>query len=266
MQDGQPGLILAQMTYPWKVETPTHYAEFTTSKRYDRDLAKLQSGSSCNLVPENPHYNRKLDKITLYRTGGAAIAEVSFTYKDNGAAMAIADSNDARYKSMLSKLTLLEIKTTGMNSGSTQALPAYKFSYSDTTRSWKDIACDLAHTLKDYQDDFGFYWHDPDNPDASTYDDRDGRMWSLKEITYPEGGRLAINYENDVSSEISRSYSKYTYNPNTYQNLTAQFKRYRQGGPRVTNITKYDGYTANGENVIFFMATDIFPAYRKHGF
>jgi YD repeat-containing protein len=172
---------------------------------------------------------------------------------DNGAPVAVPDGS-AKLDSMLSKLALKKITVTGMNGGASASLPSYKFAYYDTTLSWKDVACNVSPLLEHYQDDFGFFWHDPADPDASTYDDRDGRMWSLKEIIYPEGGRLLIEYENDWLLSLTQSYSKFTY-PATYQgNLTAQFKRYRQGGARVTFITNYDGYSSNGDAVAFSYA------------
>ncbi len=243
--------LLAQTTFPYKVETPTHYALFTTSKRYDRDLAKL-GGTGCSVVA---NYNRKLDKITLYKSG-TPISEVSFAYMDNGAPVNVPDDS-AKLDSMLSKLSLKKITITGMNGGASLSFPSYKFAYYDTTLSWNDLACS-TEPLKDFQDDFGYYWHDPQNPDAPTYDDRDGRMWSLKEITYPDGGRHLIQYENDVLNLTDISYWKYDMSqaPITYSFVfDKSFKRLRQGGPRVKRLIQYDGYDTNGDSVAFSYGT-----------
>ncbi len=85
------GNIVQQVTYPYYIETPSHYALFTTSKRYDRDLIKGGLGGASN---DLNYYSRKLDKITLYKKtepgevlnpADNEILEVVFKYLKNGA-------------------------------------------------------------------------------------------------------------------------------------------------------------------------------------
>lgn len=129
------GRIIAQITYPYYVETPTHFAFFTTSKRYDRDLAVLMScGTMCNGQDQN-YYSRKLDKVTLYKKDleyagkilpeplpsqtinpldyGIPITEASFKYMSNGADVLSAYNDidpNSPHKKMLSKLALAVIQ------------------------------------------------------------------------------------------------------------------------------------------------------------
>jgi hypothetical protein len=154
MNDGT-GRIIAQITYPYYIETPTHFAFFTTSKRYDRDLAVNVDGSMTNGLDQN-YYSRKLNKITLYKkieavgipmtepspgselnpqTEGTAVTEVSFKYMANGADAFIPnydDSPSSPQKKMLSKLALEKISIKGLTSTPNDSLPAYKFIYYDS--------------------------------------------------------------------------------------------------------------------------------------
>ena len=88
--------IIAQITYPYYVETPTHYALFSTSKRYDRDLCL--AGKNDEIGSESQYYSRKLDSITLYKKNDIGvpisgsvpgidvpIKEIEFEYLHNGA-------------------------------------------------------------------------------------------------------------------------------------------------------------------------------------
>lgn len=240
--------LVAQFTYPWKIETPTHYAEFTISKRYDRDLTVTGF-----------NYNKKLDKISLFKKAlnPNLVTEVIFHYKPNGAPDSLDSSNPA-IKSMLSKLTLDSLKIKGYDTSANKTLPAYKFSYHDTTLSWPDVSSNPT-TLLNYQDDFGYFWHNTGNLN-DTPSDADGRMWSLKEIVYPDGGRHAIVYENDVLSSTSLSYRKYDYpspgqdpqfNATHTANVSGTFVRPKQGGTRVKRIKQYDGINTSGDSVTF---------------
>jgi len=99
----------AQITYPYKVESPTHAAIFETSRRYDRNLAI----DHISFLPQY-NFNQKLDKIKLFKkNAGEAltqISEVLFTYKNNVAANSSSPDNI-----MLSKLALEEIKIAGVS-------------------------------------------------------------------------------------------------------------------------------------------------------
>ena len=118
-------------------------------------------------------------------------------------------------------------------------MPSHKFEYYDTTLTWNAVGEVNNLTLLNYQDDFGYYWHNPNNL-ADTPRDEDGRMWSLKKITYPTGGRLEISYENDYLSNTALSYARYYLG--SYSTQSGNFVRARQGGPRVTYLKDYDGY------------------------
>lgn len=223
--------IVSQVTYPYEVETPTHLARFETLRRYDRDLRILQ--------PEQD-FNLRLDKIKLYRKdpgGNILIKEVAFTYKAN-----IALDNTSTANSMLSKLALQEIKITGFPGS--QSLPSYKFDYYDTILSWASVTTSNQQLL-DYQDDFGYYNNLLDAPN-----DADGRMWSLKEVLYPSGGRHTFEYENDFLNNTSLSYTRFYLG--SYSLQSNNFVRLRQGGPRVKEIEIYDGFNATSPDLILF--------------
>lgn len=277
------GRIVAQATYPYYVETPTHFAFFRTAKRYDRDLAFFSTpcGSACNGSPQNYFY-RKLEKITLYKklspdapltepafndtlnlqTTGTAITEVAFKYLANGAET-FSQYNTAIHRQMLSKLILTEMKIQGQQGTSSAALPAYKFTYYDTLLSWIDVTedpnvCtpgDPNSTLRFYQDDFGFLQStgmgNPSycigGPQRSI-----GRMWSLKQITYPEGGRHLITYANDSLAAQSLSYKKYNGTSTAYSQINGTFARAEQGGARVQTIATYNGYNDATPDIVSF--------------
>lgn len=175
--------IRAQITYPYYVETPTHFAVFKTSKRYDRDLTVLLNSAEQIGYNQN-YYNRKLDKIKLFKktsylgvpivlqTGqsvenyGAQIEETSFQYSQNGADSLWAYSN-SRQGQMLSKLTLTAMTKKGINGANNLALPSYKFLYYDVKDlnpntpnpylSWWDVLNQDNRGIFVFQDDFGFF-------------------------------------------------------------------------------------------------------------
>jgi YD repeat-containing protein len=279
------GNIIQQITYPYYIETPTHYALFATSKRYDRDLVKGGLGGAG--VDAN-YYSRKLDKITLYKKtepGGAIpnstdnpVLEVAFTYMNNGANSLVSSYTPTIHGKMLSKLTLEKITITGLQSNgqgqvtATQSLPSYKFSYYDYKDvnpndptggwlSWDDVAGNPSIHVLNYQDDFGFLDFPPGDSRRNS-NEAYGTAWSLKEITYPDGGRQRIIYESDkigtggVSPPPSFTYNVYTVcgtQNATYQaNLSASFSRTFQGGPRVKAIRRYSGYNESTPDSVSF--------------
>lgn len=259
-----PSKILPQIMYPEYVETPTHFAKFTLSTRYDRDLANLDNNAAIGQNNATTYYSKKIDKITLHKKdapgppnslSGTEIMEISFTYLQNGAETYYAGYSSSIHGKMLSKLTLKEIKITGKSGANTKSIPAYKFDYYDyyndashgQTRyfSWWDILFFISsYKLIDYQDDFGFLdfklGHSWRNPNES-----DGKIYSLKEIIYPEGGKLVMTYESDELSTTSFTYREYqvTGSGNSYfGSKPASFNRTKQGGPRVDKIEKFSGY------------------------
>jgi YD repeat-containing protein len=167
---------------------------------------------------------------------------------NNGAISLITDPS-AQTRSMLSKLALEKISIKGFQGVASDSLPMYKFSYYDVSKSWWDL--NQSTSLMKYQDDFGYY--NSDTTGASPNPDTDRPVWSLKEITYPDGGRHFITYKSDSLNSLSVSYGKYIkssaghYNPDT----TGNFQSLKQGGPRVKSITTYDGYSSNGYVVNF---------------
>lgn len=176
------GRIVAQITYPYYVETPTHFAFFQTSKRYDRDLTAPVPpiGTMSNGTDEN-YYNRKLDKITLYKktealgtpmaeplpggvlnplNEGIEVMRVLFKYLATGADVLSAyNDNDPNspHKKMLSKLALERITIKGTAGSQSDSLPTYKFTYyDDVTLSWLNVSVGTYAPLYEYQDDFGY--------------------------------------------------------------------------------------------------------------
>ncbi|MCI0553462.1 MAG: hypothetical protein L0287_21145, partial [Anaerolineae bacterium] len=254
--------IIAQLTYPYYVETPTHFAVFKTSKRYDRDLANLPSTAYDG--PDTSFYSRKLGRIKLYKKTqylgvpvitngqpvenfGTPIMEVSFKYLKNGADSLQTYSNSI-HGQMLSKLTLLEIAVKGRKGSDSLSIPAYKFSYWDYKDlysggflSWHDVTNNAAfgnNSLYYYQDDFGFL----DIPSGTHYNPNEsqGITWSLQTIVYPEGGSHKILYESDSLTSLSLSYASYNNGTQACtSNVIKQFAKIKQGGPRVKTIRIY---------------------------
>ena len=136
------------------------------------------------------------------------------------------------------------------------AMPSYRFSYYDTTPNpnWQDNGnwpYLKWNTIRDTpfislpQDDFGYYYL-LDNKGNN----QGGWRWSLKEITYPEGGKNLIEYESDSFHDTTVFYHWYYYSFDVatggfieqYKaDRSGQFASESQGGGRVRSIKKFDG-------------------------
>ncbi len=263
--DEDTNQILAQITYPYYVETPTHFAYFTTSKRYDRDLAANIELAQSN-GEDTDYYSRKLDKITLYKksgsylgipmpesnpqSNGTAILEVSFSYMQNGADALITNVLSPLLDRMMSKLTLEKITIKGLQGAANQTLPSYKFSYYDSVNvSWIDILDENDGTaLRQFQDDFGYL----ELPPSFGGPVSKGWNWSLREITYPEGGSHFIKYSNDLLASLALTYYEYNASTQEYFLRSGTFARTQQGGARVDYIAKFDGFNSAGRDTTKF--------------
>jgi YD repeat-containing protein len=111
-----------------------------------------------------------------------------------------------------------------------------------------------------YQDDFGFLDFPPGDSRRNS-NEAYGTAWSLKEITYPDGGRQRIIYESDkigtggVSPPPSFTYYVYTVlgtQSADYDTLPGNFNRTFQGGPRVKTIRTYNGYNESSPDSVSF--------------
>lgn len=268
--------LVAQVTYPYYVETPTHFAFFQTSKRYDHNLAAniIQMGDYDN---DHNYYSRKLDQIVLYKkteaigipmaeplpgeildpqSEGNKVMQVSFQYMATGAdSLSVYDENNPNsvHKKMLSRLALETITITGVTGSQSGPLPAYKFTYYDeVTLSWLEVSKGRYAPLHEYQDDFGYLEIPVSDPNYSGGPPTRGWMWSLKEITYPEGGRHFFVYANDSLAMRSLSYNTYYVENETYLHVDDFFERFEQGGARVHSITSYDGYNDSTPDVVTY--------------
>lgn len=230
--------IFSQLTYPYKIETPTHYAIFYISERDDKNLINTRSPSGVEKV------HRELDKIVLYKKGSPD-KKVSLVKFDTGYA------EDSMFSK--SKLTGIHFRGYDENGDSTSA-PPYTFEYYDIEKSWSDVAGDHMINLwkLDYLDDFGFFYDKDDSLNK-------GWMHSLKKIKYPEGGRHEIVYENDqiATNALSFDFKLFrnesepgSYLPYRIDDTTGTFAATNQGGARVDYILKYDGYNSASPDTI----------------
>lgn len=204
-------------TYLWKIETPTHTAEFVTGSRDDELLD--------NDNVDDAH--RKLTTIKLYRRDypSEILRQVDLT-QDYSLAKLYSVSTEG-------KLTLKAIDFKGQNGS---AEPGYEFSYADNP------TLGTTDTRK-YSDHFGFY--DTGEYGGEDLDKDDAEAWSLTKITYPTGATDSIEYENDVLFDgIDSLVLKFQIFEPTYVSVClrdtgyAIAGRFYQGGSRVTRIIR----------------------------
>lgn len=160
---------LVQNTYLWQIETPTHYARFTTGVRDDVGMAIEEIGA-----------HRKLNRIELFRKGiSGPLQTVQLQHSQR--LCTLADLSKG-------KTTLEEIAFLGREG---VAEPGYRFQYVDLNPRWSDIA-----QFDFFDDHFGYYTTGgaTNNFDA---DSLDGQAWSLKTVCFPGGGSESYEYEND---------------------------------------------------------------------
>ena len=181
-------------TYVKYIITPTHYAEFLTSKRDDYDLLVRNSENGYDSTNQ---YYKALSGIKLYvREGNGDYnliknIELQHSYK-------LAEGKSPNEH--LGKLTLEKIKYYNANNDS---LPGYIFIYPDGIHNpeWRDPFYE-----EKYYDGFGFYNDGNGLKYCIDTNKLDGQAWSLKKIIYPSGGWEKFYYENDYIVQDSSSF------------------------------------------------------------
>ncbi|HLC55685.1 MAG TPA: hypothetical protein VJJ23_00430, partial [Candidatus Nanoarchaeia archaeon] len=209
-------------TYLDKIETPTHYASFVKSSRYDLKKTEYQGDySDSNLA-------RKLDRIDVYKknipgTPDTFLRSVNFRYANRFSSEELVKYGDG-------KLTLLGVKKVGYDT--TTELPETKFEYG------------FNPVLELYALDWwGFY-----NGETTNYNKRiwtgggnyitdnneandNARAWSLTKIIYPMKGSVSYEYEVD----------KYNYLPKDIPGAPTYSVGTPGGGIRVKAIKENNG-------------------------
>lgn len=250
----QHGQEINQARYLSAIVTPTHRAEFWLGAEAKCEINCGDNGSFDwtlkNGVPGADIYSNlnaivlKENKPNIPATSQTIIKKVQFDYADE-------DGHDA-FTGGAPRLKLDHIYFVGRDL--TSELPGYSFTYWE--RDLLSGGVDALHT-----DDFGYYSLDPNDnmvPDYSTGDD-EAKAWSLKQITYPTGGRLTVHYENDYIHpvqivdpvagtsepyELCHAYYGITGDdppPQGTQCYPITTSNNRQGGVRVTRLVRYSG-------------------------
>ena len=205
---------LYQLAYLHTIETPTHKAVFTTSIKSDKNLELSK--------PTNGTYSitRKLDQIKLYNklnSGLTNVKTINLKYNQEGANIEFTK--------------LYNIQITGTDNSEIQE---YKFQYYMHDKS---ITHALSQSLL-YYDDFGYY-NKSTTPVGNIGDTTNAIVYSLKEITFPSGGKEEYIYQVDrfTNSPTYCFFEYYTSNTNI-ESFASETKNKYQGGLRVKKIIR----------------------------
>lgn len=200
-----------QLYYLNSVETRSHVALFIKDTRNDNFDATLSTGSLKlteisllkredyqALFTSNGQPNDSGTINAMWMAGNSTLANfvtqhalkrIKFTY-DYSLCKATSNSVDAAK----GKLTLKRVSILG--GGGAQAVPDYKFDYSNANpdygaNSWDGWGMYSGSATSAYNSHF-----------AST-NEGDGSAWSLSQITTPQGSTIQVNYERDKYSSVS---------------------------------------------------------------
>ncbi len=202
--------------YLYRIETKTHFAEFTLEKRGD-DYGYLP------FFPEQELY--KLKEITLYKKTGPnpadkkEIKSVEFEYMDEVAFPQLNGDTELMKKAPLTrtvgttqkgKLTLKSIRFTFEGQETNTSLNPYEFMYHDHF-DYEDGGSDKWGNYQgSAHNDFGsnfLFPYTAQNRDLNkdgAENDLDANLrediasnWLLKSITLPTGGEIVIEHESD---------------------------------------------------------------------
>lgn len=217
---------LIQNTYMKWVITPTHYAEFITDgPRTDIDLQHYAE----NTNDISSHYKR-LSSIRLNTRSGLFVKEVDLTH----------DYSLCADQTGIGRLTLKGIV---FKSYDNQVLPGYSFEYVTGSHNPAFSFISTDH----YYDGLGYYNDESQPPFGVDSNTEDGQAWCLKKVTYPSGGTETFSYENDFIDDGPIIYQRILFDGTTenrsfdFDNWNSAFSCRRQGGIRVTGITRTDG-------------------------
>jgi hypothetical protein len=184
--------------YLQNIITQSHVAVFSTSPRQDAYERNLGAGGGCG----EDSYHR-LDHIKLYRKAAfSADANGNGLWEDDEADLACIRGVDFGYTYTLcrgvpnslatsrGKLTLRSV--TQLGAGGVR-LPPHTFAYhGDGEWNYRSEAWDR----------WGLYKPDATYAEHLAVDKDAVQMWSLKEIAFPTGGSLAIEYESDAYNYV----------------------------------------------------------------
>ncbi|MBD3376628.1 hypothetical protein GF406_16450, partial [candidate division KSB1 bacterium] len=252
--------LFKQVTFPYRIESPTHFIEFVTKKRFDRDLAWKQYHDTDPLTTSMyVCFERLLEKIVLYKKGNASLSipdkiikEIIFDYEDNGATSRTSYSSyPEKLQKMLSKLTLTNISIKGYKNQDSFQLPKFNFTYNDTDLSWYEIDEDInTYPVVDYQNEFGYFDSAPLSWGINS--DQESNFWLLKEIEYPEGGKLSVQYESDSLHSLNMTTKLFVHNNLDYTTSSNTFSENKTGGARVTQIIKDSRIHQEGPDTLLY--------------
>lgn len=191
---------LEEITYPYRLITPTHVAEFVTEdERYNLPNSAFYSAWPESplpyLGPDNPligngYLNKRLKEINLYQYSGTGTNHESQIIKKTGFAYYDAPTDNIEYQS---RTFLKEVRFGGQDGS---ILQPYKFDYHvDLTAIPSHPECKPTSDGKIwFQGDHGWY-----NSNGQGYigNTTDGLAWNLKTVTYPTGGKITFDYESN---------------------------------------------------------------------
>ncbi len=188
--------------YVYKIETKTHYAEFSVSARSD-DYGLVTGGSAQSLY--------KLDEIKLYKKNASGadkeIKSVEFEYYSSGSSSNVMQNAPVAQNG---KLTLKSIRFKFEGFKTNSYLNPYQFDYYNTDAYTDGCTDKWGKFQPNVYNDFGsnylypYVAQDRDiNGDGSINDldkalrDRLAANWNLRTITLPTGGEIDVEYESD---------------------------------------------------------------------
>lgn len=220
---GYDAIGLREISYPWRITTPTHVALFETQAEANNPISELLDDKWLGWNTRTwdaffaPDYNDNFDEkkrvlryLRLYRKDfdrnyealGEPLQVAEFRYRDPNTDFAPTEYKE--YRNML--------KSIAMQSGDIILSP-YEFEYHDILTSQRQnvftgypcpnnrlIGKAYSNPTEGCVGTWGWY-----NSTYPTYeellwifgDNDDGKMWTLKKVTYPTGGTIEFDYESN---------------------------------------------------------------------
>lgn len=220
-----------QAYYLTEIVTPTHRAAFTTVPRGPENFPPWQ---------EIAGLNHRLAEIALYARSSGQLVRRVVLHSTPGFESPLQETCGVPVNCE-ARLRLDEVRMYN-RSGSRE--PGYAFTYMPRA-SGTSTPQNVDHF--GYYDTVGGY---EGNFNLNTVD---GASWSLATIRYPTGGWDVVEYENDEVPSQSIPFNIFNHTTgqgggNTYL-LPADATR--QGGARVTRISRYDGVQATPSVVTY---------------